>query len=84
MKEYEVTSGTRVAQVLVSQDGRSVWVNDHQGCCIGRWSAQGMDVHKTGDEQMSTGLQCLFCDEGPYELFQEKMFEFHEIKLRDL
>jgi len=42
-------------------DERTVWVNDETGCCIGRFSRFGVDVHKTGDEQMSSGSQCLDC-----------------------
>ena len=42
-------------------DGRSVWVNDETGCCIGRFTRRGVDVHKTGPDQVATGIQCLDC-----------------------
>jgi hypothetical protein len=42
-------------------DGRCVWVNDDTGCCIGRFTRMGVDVHKTGPDQLETGQQCLDC-----------------------
>jgi hypothetical protein len=47
--------------VQILWDGRMVWVNDLSGCCIGRFSARGVDVHRSGPEQMETGLECLDC-----------------------
>ncbi len=46
-------------------------VNDHTGCCIGRFSKMGVDVHKAGPDQVATGIQCLDCFHGgdPRELW---------------
>ena len=45
----------------IISDGKTVWINDATGCCIGRLSRFGIDIHKTGEEQMLTGTQCLDC-----------------------
>ena len=50
--------GGRNGPVEICWDGRTVWVNDQSGCCIGRFSALGVDVHRTGEQQIATGQQC--------------------------
>jgi len=47
--------------IEIESDGRVVWVNDPTGCCIGRFSKNGVDVHRTGPEQVELGTQCLDC-----------------------
>lgn len=51
----------RTPGVEVLWDGRTVWVNDATGCCIGRLSRFGVDVHRSGPEQVEDGQQCLDC-----------------------
>lgn len=76
----------------IETDGRTVWVHAPDGSCIGRFSAFGIDIHKTGSEQMETGTQCLFCvegvkpfarrpDRGLWLLFVEKMKELYGIEV---
>ena len=49
----------------VMSDGRTVWVNAADGCCVGRFSKQGIDVHYGAEQQMLIGRQCLQCKKGP-------------------
>jgi hypothetical protein len=49
----------------IDSDGRTVWVNSHEGCCIGRFSKAGIDVHHDAQEQIARGHQCLDCRKGP-------------------
>lgn len=51
----------RNGPVEILWNGSTVWVNDTFGCCIGRFSALGVDVHRSGEEQMVSGQQCLDC-----------------------
>jgi hypothetical protein len=46
-------------------DGRTVWVNGTDGCCLGRFSKNGIDIHKDAAGQMASGDQCLDCKIGP-------------------
>ena len=74
----------RNGPVEIWWDGRTVWVNDQSGCCIGRFSALGVDVHRTGEQQMATGQQCLDCvhDLGPtdaWERFRTSMQQCHGV-----
>ncbi len=60
--------------VQISSDGRTVWVNDATGCCIGRLGPAGIDVHRTGPEQMTVGAsQCLDC---AHDVPKEKMWDY--------
>jgi hypothetical protein len=52
----------------ITTDGKTVWVNDSQGCCIGRFSKHGIDVHHGIETQMEIGKQCLDCKPGPTTL----------------
>ena len=63
----------------IDSDGKTVWVNSHEGCCIGRFCRQGIDVHHDGPEQVRLGQQCLDCKKGPTTLadwthFKEAMW----------
>jgi hypothetical protein len=67
-------------------DGRCVWVNDETGCCIGRFTRRGVDVHKTGPEQIATGTQCLDCfhDVEPahaWDRFVQSMLQHHGVSV---
>lgn len=42
-------------------DGKTVWANDSSGCCIGRFGIRGVDVHKSGADQLESNSQCLDC-----------------------
>lgn len=58
----------------VTSDGRTVWVNGADGCCLGRFSRAGIDVHKDYEGQMASGSQCLECKKGPTDLADWKRF----------
>lgn len=66
----------------ITSDGRSVWVNTGS-CCIARFGRGGIDIHRSMDDQASSG-ECLFCTHGPttrehWDLFVEKMKELYAI-----
>lgn len=72
----------------VFSDGRTVWVNDCDGMSLGRFSRFGIDVHKTLDEQMNGGGQCLDCSHGTptiaeWERFCQNMKEHHGIEVEE-
>ncbi len=46
--------------IEIVSDGRTVWVNGPDGCCLGRFSRFGIDVHKDAAGQQQ-GSQCLDC-----------------------
>ena len=74
----------RNGPVEILWNGSTVWVNDTFGCCIGRFSALGVDVHRSGEEQMVSGQQCLDCinDLEPVEAwmrFLTSMKRFHGV-----
>jgi hypothetical protein len=41
-------------------DGKTVWINDYDGICLGRFSSLGVDVHGTSEQQMA-GTHCEDC-----------------------
>jgi hypothetical protein len=68
----------------IVSDGRTVWVNAEDGCCVGRFSVNGIDVHHDGASQLALGKQCLDCKPGPCDLsdwrhFQRAMREHYGI-----
>ncbi len=68
-------------------DGVTVWVNGDDGCCLGRFGLQGVDVHRTVHEQREKG-QCLECTHGPttradWDLFVQSMKTRHNIAVGD-
>jgi hypothetical protein len=70
----------------VSGDGKTVWVDDNMGGCIARFSKHGIDIHATTEQQIETGLPCLFCTHvvpGPsdWDLFVKKVRELHGVKI---
>jgi len=65
-------------EVLVAEDGRTLWVNGPDGSLIGRFSKVfGMDVHRTATEQMAGGRECLFCTHGKPDA--EEWTKFREL-----
>lgn len=75
-----------MAGAFIETDGRTVWVNDATGCCIGRFSKMGVDVHNTGVQQLMGGKQCLDCiHEGEpaalWERFRGSMLIHHKVNV---
>jgi hypothetical protein len=71
----------------IISDSRTVWINDDSGCCVGRFSKFGVDVHRTGDEQAAGAPQCLDCvHEGTplalWEHFRESMLLHYGVFVR--
>lgn len=50
----------------IDSDGKTVWINGSDGCCLGRFSRQGIDIHKDYAGQQEGG-QCLDCKAGPLD-----------------
>jgi hypothetical protein len=73
-------------EVQVQWDGRTVWVNDNEGMCIGRYSSvAGVDIHHAYEKQCD-GKLCLDCrpgvigDEG-WAVFVAGMQEHHHVEV---
>lgn len=45
----------------IISDGKTVWVNDHNGHCTGRFSKFGIDVHKSFELAGMGSSECLHC-----------------------
>lgn len=78
----------RPSSVEINFDGKTVWVNSADGCCIGRFSRQGIDIHHDAHEQMRRGQQCLDCRKGPTAMpdwihFQEAMLRHFNVVVSD-
>jgi len=76
----------QLPNALIESNGRVVWVNDATGCCIGRFSGAGVDVHRSGPDQVRYGTQCLACfhDGTPAEnwvRFKRAMIQFHDVQV---
>lgn len=55
-------SAELVVEHEVCSNTQTVWVNSGEtGCCLGRFSKMGIDVHHDVDAQMRDGKQCLDC-----------------------
>lgn len=75
--EHEVCSNTQ-----------TVWVNSSAGCCIGRFSKFGIDIHHDIDVQQETGKQCLNCThskptEADWRLFIEQMLTVYGVEISE-
>lgn len=73
----------------IHSDGRTVWVNGADGCCLGRFSWAGIDIRRDAAAQMATGDQCLECKAGPttaedWTAFQAGMRTYYNIPVPDL
>lgn len=76
------------AQYEVLSDGATVWVNGADGMALGRFSRFGMDVHKTFEEQLRGGSQCLLCthstpDLQGWEQFRAAMRHHYGVEIDD-
>lgn len=74
--------------VQIDSDGRTVWVNDADGCCIGRFGLMGIDIHHPMTEQLDAGSQCLLCTHGPttatdWDAFVSGMRDLHGVEVAD-
>lgn len=72
----------------VASDGSTVWVHAADGCCIGRFSRFGVDVHHDAAGQMARGSACLDCchdlpPEEAWERFVDSMHKFHGVEIDD-
>ena len=69
-------------EIDVNAFGDIVWVNSGiDGSCIGRFSKKhGMDVHRTGTEQLAGKGECLYCTHSPGT--QEDWAHFVELMKR--
>lgn len=70
----------------ISSDGRTVWVNSHQGMCIGRFSKHGIDVHYDYAAQAAGSGECIACThEKPgmveWDRFVSLMHEHYRVKV---
>lgn len=75
-------------KVDIQSDGRTVWVNGADGCCVGRFSQYGVEIHHTAEAQMTTGDQCLDCKAGPtnlldWEHFKVGMKSYYGVEISD-
>ena len=53
-------------EVQVASDGGTLWVNGPDGSAVGRFAKRfGIDVHRSGTEQMKGLGECLFCTHTP-------------------
>jgi hypothetical protein len=53
-------------KVLIEAGYNAVWVNDENGCCIGRFGRMGVDVHRPiTDPDYEKKGECLVCTHGP-------------------
>lgn len=71
----------------IRSDGKTVWVNDTDGRCLGRFSRFGIDVHTDAAGQ-SSGVTCLDCKPGPTTVddwmrFREDMLQFYGIRVAE-
>jgi hypothetical protein len=69
-------------------DGKTVWANSgFDGASIGRFCIRGVDVHKTSQEQVDTGKQCLDCSSDGSALgwsqFLTGMLRHHGVAIPD-
>ena len=68
----------------IRSDGKTVWVNAADGSCIGRFGRAGIDIHKTGSQQLAGEGECLFCTHEPtteadYDLFTARMQQLYGV-----
>lgn len=89
MREFEITSERDGAsyQVQVSSDGGTLWVNGPDGSAVGRFAKRfGIDVHRSGTEQVRGLGECLFCTHVPpgeaeWRQFIDAMREHYGLKI---
>ena len=72
----------------IISDGKVVWINGSDGCNIGRFSRNGIDIHHSAEKQITAGSQCLDCKAGPctdvdWEHFKLGMLRIYNILIGD-
>ena len=74
----------------IISNGKTVWVNGPDGCCVGRFDkVAGIDVHYPADYQMRTGRECRACSHaGPggatitdWNFFVDSMLEYYKVEV---
>lgn len=70
----------------IETDGRTVWVNGHDGMCLGRFSQVGIDIHRSFADQAAGLGECLECTHEPataadWDRFQAGMMAHHGIQV---
>lgn len=67
----------------IKSDGRTVWVNGEDGCCLARFSRFGIDIHNDAKGQVE-GEQCLQCSRIPdWAAFKAGCLEHHGVTVDD-
>lgn len=72
----------------VTKDNATVWINDENGMCIGRFGRTAIDVHADGEAQIK-GEHCLACAprtddfEADWHFFVANMLHHHGVTLTD-
>jgi hypothetical protein len=74
--------------VEIISDGRTVWINESAGMCIGRFSARGIDIHQGAAAQLRGEPQCLDCAHGlpfdeAWERFKTSIHHHHGVVIDD-
>ena len=69
----------------ITSDGRTVWVNGPFNC-LGRFGPFGIDIHRSFEEQKTTGNECLHCTHGgttraDWDTFVVKMKEHYGVEV---
>lgn len=72
----------------VTYDGKTVWINGDDSCCIGRFSKNGIDIHHGMTTQMRLGVSCLDCKSGPmtiadWHAFRASMLEYYGVVIEE-
>ena len=71
----------------VIADGTTVWVNSNEdGGCVARFGRNGIDIHRTTEEQMRGQPQCRSCTHSKVTLedwicFRLKVREFYGVEV---
>ena len=76
-------------EIDVSACGNKLWINSTQdGSCIARFSKSfGIDIHRSGTEQLAGKGECLFCTHEPagedaWNKFREQVKKHYGITVR--
>lgn len=67
-------AATAQTVIEITNDGRTVWVNCNTGN-IGRFSWNGIDVHRMFTEQAAGMSECLACSHGETHLADWRRFQ---------
>lgn len=64
----------------IDSDGKTVWMNGEDGCCLARFSWFGIDIHHDFATQAAGAGQCLDCKKGPTTLADWLQFQTGVLK----